>query len=151
MRKLLATAVCALALSAPAISVAQDQPGWSYAYTDGVATAIERDDHAHITATITCRPPDGVMVLSDFTLVRAARRATRADVRVGNLSVNIPARVDGRGRDQALMIDLPQRPPILAGVQPTDHISVTVNNQTRVMGDGSATKLREVAYACWGS
>ena len=91
------------------------------------------------------------MVLSEFTLANAGRRADHADVRIGNLSVNIPSRVEGRGRDQALKIDLPQRPPILAGVQPNDHITITVNRQTRELSAGSAVKMKEVAYGCWGS
>jgi hypothetical protein len=140
-----------MALMAPGAVLAQNTAGWTSDYTDGVVTATERDDHGRVTATITCRPPDGVMVLSDFTLANAGRRAQRADVKIGNLSVNIPSRVEGRGRDQALRIDLPQRPPILAAVQPNDHITITVNRQTRELSDGSAVKMKEVAYGCWGS
>ncbi|MFT3727187.1 MAG: hypothetical protein QM759_05125 [Terricaulis sp.] len=152
MMRATAALVCAMALMAPAVQ-AQDAnaPHWTSEYTAGVVTATERDDHGHVTATITCRPPDGVIVLTDFTLANAGRRAQRADVRIGNLSVNIPSRVEGRGRDQALRIDLPQRPPILAAVQPTDHITITVNRQTRELTDGSAVKMKEVAYGCWGS
>ena len=146
-----AALVCAMALMAPGSVHAQNTAGWTSDYTDGVVTATERDDHGRVTATITCRPPDGVMVLSDFTLANAGRRAQRADVKIGNLSVNIPSRVEGRGRDQALRIDLPQRPPILAAVQPNDHITITVNRQTRELSDGSAVKMKEVAYGCWGS
>ncbi|HVV34609.1 MAG TPA: hypothetical protein VHC73_15385 [Vitreimonas sp.] len=146
-----AALVCAMALMAPGAVLAQNTAGWTSDYTDGVVTATERDDHGRVTATITCRPPDGVMVLSDFTLANAGRRAQRADVKIGNLSVNIPSRVEGRGRDQALRIDLPQRPPILAAVQPNDHITITVNRQTRELSDGSAVKMKEVAYGCWGS
>ena len=146
-----AALACALTLMAPGAVRAQNTAGWTSDYTDGVVTATERDDHGRVTATITCRPPDGVMVLSDFTLANAGRRAQRADVKIGNLSLNIPSRVEGRGRDQALRIDLPQRPPILAGVQPNDHVTITVNRQTRELSDGSAVKMKEVAYGCWGS
>lgn len=146
-----AALVCALALIAPASVQAQGASNWTSSYTDGVVTATERDDHGRVTATIACRPPDGVMVLSDFTLANAGRRAQRADVKIGNLSVNIPSRVEGRGRDQALRIDLPQRPPILAAIQPSDRITITVNRQTRELSDGSAMKMKEVAYGCWGS
>ena len=34
---------------------------------------------------------------------------------------------------------------------PTDHITITVNNRSRVLSDGSAVKMKEVAYGCWGS
>lgn len=151
MRKALAACVCALALAAPGASVGQTQAGWSYAYVDGVATATERDDRGRVTATLTCRPPEGDIVLSDYTMVRQARRARTTAVRIGAMSVNVPSSVQGRGRSQALTINLPQRPPILAAVQPTDQLSVTVGSQTRTFRDGGPQRMREVAYACWGS
>lgn len=149
MRKLLAAGLGLLALSAPSVSHAQ--VGWTYAYANGVATATERDDRGRVTATITCAPPTGDIIISDFTLVRAARRATTSSVRIGAMSVNVPSRIEGRGRDRALLINLPQRPPILAAVQPTDQLSVTVNNETHTFRNGGPQKMREVAYACWGS
>jgi hypothetical protein len=151
MRKLLAVCVCALALAAPGASPAQQQAGWTYAYVEGVATATERDNRGRVTATLTCRPPEGDIVISDFTLTRVARRAETAAVRIGNMSINVPMEISGRGRNRAVTINLPQRPPILAAVQPTDNLSVTVNNETRTYHDGSATRMKEVAYACWGS
>lgn len=151
MRKLFAAGVCAMALAAPGASQAQDQAGWSYAYVDGVATATERDERGRVTATLTCRPPTGDIVLSDYTLARQARRATSSAVRIGAMSVTVPSRVEGRGRNRVLTINLPQRPPILAAVQPTDRLSVTVNNNTRTYREGGPQKMKEVAYACWGS
>lgn len=151
MRKLLAACVGAMALATPGASVAQSQAGWSYAYIDGVATATERDDRGRVLATLTCRPPTGDIVISDFSMARQARRATTSSVRIGAMSVNVPSRVEGRGNNRALTINLPQRPPILAAVQPTDQLSVTVNNQTRTFRDGGPQKMKEVAYACWGS
>jgi hypothetical protein len=67
------------------------------------------------------------------------------------MSVNVPMSVEGRGRDRSVVINLPQRPPILAAVQPTDRLSVTVNNETHTYMDGGPARMREVAYACWGS
>ena len=151
MRKRFAVALFALTALTPSLSAAQTAGTWSYAYTDGVATATETDDHGRVTATITCRPPDGVMVLSDYTLARDGRRARTAAVGIGNLTINVPSRVQRNGRQDALMIDLPQRPPILAAVQPTDHITIGVNRRSRVLSDGSAVKMKEVAYGCWGS
>lgn len=150
MRKLLAAGVCVLALAAPTSAPAQ-QGGWSYAYVDGVATATERDDRGRVTVTLTCRPPEGDIVISDFTLARQGRRATASAVRIGAMSVNVPSSVQGSGRNRALTISLPQRPPILAAVQPTDQLSVTVGNQTHTFRDGGPQKMKEVAYACWGS
>lgn len=150
MRLLLAAGACALVLAAPSAGLAE--PGtWTYEYTNGVATATERDDRGRTTATITCRGPTGDIVLSDFTLARAARRATQSEVRIGAIAVLVPSRLEGRGRNRALTISLPQRPPILAAGQPTDQLSVTVNSQSRTLSEGAPQKMREVAYACWGS
>lgn len=151
MRKLLAACVCAVALAAPAVAPAQEQPGWTYAYVEGVATATQRDDRGRVTATLTCRPPEGDIVITDYTLARSARRATTAAVRIGALSVNVPMSIEGRGRNGRVIINLPQRPPILAAVQPTDQLSVTVNNETHTYMNGGPARMREVAYACWGS
>lgn len=151
MRKLLAACVCALALGAPGLSPAQEREGWSYAYVDGVATATQRDDRGRVTATLTCRPPEGNIVIHDFTLAGAGRRADTSAVRIGAMTVNVPSRVEGRGRNRALVINLPQRPPILAAVQPTDRLSVTVNNETHTYMEGAPARMREVAFACWGS
>jgi hypothetical protein len=150
MRKLLAACVFAAALAVPAVAPAQ-QDGWTYAYVEGVATATQRDDDGDVTATLTCRPPTGDIVITDYTLGRAARRANSAAVRIGALSVNVPMTVEGRGRNARVLINLPQRPPILAAVQPTDRLSVTVNNETHTYMEGGPARMREVAYACWGS
>jgi hypothetical protein len=151
MRKLLVGVVCAVAMAAPSVSPAQQQAGWSYAYTDGVATATQRDDRGRVTATLTCRPPTGDIVITDYSLARSARNAETAAVRIGAMSVNVPMSLEGRGRNRAVVINLPQRPPILAAVQPTDRLSVTVNNQTVTYLEGGPARMREVAYGCWGS
>lgn len=149
MRKVLAACVCVLALAAPSVAPAQEE-GWTYAYTGGVATATVSEG-GRVAATITCRPPTGDIVITDYTLGRAGRRATTSSVRIGVMQVTVPSSVQGRGRERALVINLPQRPPILAAVQPTDRLSVTVNNQTHTFREGGPARMREVAYACWGS
>lgn len=151
MRKLLAACVCAVTLAVPAVAPAQEREGWSYAYVEGVATATQRDDNGRITATLTCRPPTGDIVISDYTLARRARGARTAAVRIGAMQVNVPMSVEGRGRNGRVVINLPQRPPILAAVQPTDRLSVTVGSDTHTYLEGGPTKMKEVAYACWGS
>ncbi|MGD9980758.1 MAG: hypothetical protein AB7H66_04580 [Hyphomonadaceae bacterium] len=151
MRKLLVGMVSALALAAPSISPAQEREGWSYAYVEGVATATQRDERGRVTATLTCRPPTGDIVVTDYTLARNARGAETAAVRIGSMSVNVPMSVEGRGRNRSVVINLPQRPPILAAVQPNDRLSVTVNNETHTYMDGGPQRMREVAFACWGS
>jgi hypothetical protein len=150
MQKVLAACACALALAAPGVTSAQ-QEGWTYAYADGVATATQRDGRGRVTATLTCRPPEGDIVITDYTLARRARGAETASVRIGQMAINVPMEVSGRGRNRAVTINLPQRPPILAGVQPNDNLSVTVNDQTHTYMTGGPARMREVAYACWGS
>ena len=90
MRKLLVGVVCAVAMAVPSVSPAQQQEGWSYAYTDGVAAATLRDSRGRVTATLTCRPPTGDIVVTDYTLARTARNANTAAVRIGAMSVNVP-------------------------------------------------------------
>ncbi|MEQ1818984.1 MAG: hypothetical protein ABL871_10265 [Terricaulis sp.] len=151
MRKLLVGVVCAMALAAPSVAPAQQQEGWSYAYLEGVATATLRDARGRTTATLTCSPPIGDIVLTDYTLARNARGASQASVRIGAMAVNVPMTLQGRGRNRTVVVNLPQRPPILAAVQPNDRLSITVNNQTVTYADGGPARMREVAYACWGS
>lgn len=149
MRKLLA-AVAVIGALASGSATAQNG-AWSYAYVDGIATATQRNDDGRVTATLTCAPPTGDIIITDYTLGRNARRATVAAVRIGAMSVNVPMSVEGRGRNARVVINLPQRPPILAAVQPTDRLSVTVNNNTHTYEEGGPARMREVAYACWGS
>jgi hypothetical protein len=50
-----------------------DEAGWTYAYAGGVATATQRDDRGRVTATLTCRPPSGDIIITDYTLARDRR------------------------------------------------------------------------------
>lgn len=148
MRKILAVGCALFMLAGPA---AAQSPGLTYAYEQGVATVTQRNEDGDITATLTCRPPDGDIIITDYSFGRAGRRATSAAVRVGNLSVTIPATAERVNRKHVVTIRLPQRPPMLAGVQQSDVIAVTVNNQTHTYRAGSAMQLKDLAYACWGS
>ncbi|MEZ6022278.1 MAG: hypothetical protein R3C16_02425 [Hyphomonadaceae bacterium] len=151
MRKLMAALVCAAAVAAPSVAPAQADGGWSYAYVEGVATATQTDGRGNVTATLTCRPPTGDIIITDYTLARYGRRASTSAVRIGAMTVTVPSSVEGRGRNRALVIHLPQRPPILAAVQPTDRLSVTVSDRTHTYLEGGPDKMKQVAYACWGS
>ena len=154
MRNLVAACGGILALAACGTSQAREPAGWSYAYANGVATATERDERderGRVTATLACRPPSGDIVLSDFALARHGRRAATSAVRIGEMSVNVPSRVEGNGRNRALVINLPQRPPILAGIDEDDQLSVTVGDQSRTYFDGGPKQLHDIAFACWGS
>lgn len=151
MRIEMAAGLCALAAWALAdVSAAQTStPGWSYGYAEGAAIATHTDADGDLVATITCRPPDGVMVLADYSFGRGERRAATATVRIGQMSINVPASSEGRGGRAHLSINLPQRPPVLAAVQREDALSVTVNEVTHSYGAGSGKQMEDVAYACW--
>lgn len=153
MRKILAlAAACALTgIAAPAPSSAQTADGWTYAYADGVAAATRRDGRGDVVATISCRPPDGVMVLS-AEFGRDAHNTRVAQVRIGQgLAINVPASTEGRGSHARVVINLPQRPPVLAAVQRDDELTVTVGDVTKGLGIGSGRQMEEVAYACWST
>ena len=151
MRKMFVAACLTLGLIGAASlqgAARADEPGWTYAYAGGIATATQRDDRGRVTATLTCRPPTGDLIITDYTLVRD-RRANRAAVGIGNLTINVPPSVDRAEGGRALIVRLPQRPPILAGVQPSDRLTVAVGGRTHTYLAGSATRMSEVAYACW--
>ncbi len=150
--RLTAAALCALAVALmPSVAPAQAVDGWSYAYSDGVAAATQADNHNHTTVSLSCQPPTGDIIIADYSF-RNTRRVTTAAVKIGNgIQVNIPATIEGRGRDQHVAVHLPQRPPILAGVQPHDQLTVTINNETHSYTGDSGVQLRNIAYACWGS
>ncbi|HVY86252.1 MAG TPA: hypothetical protein VG943_14045 [Caulobacterales bacterium] len=150
MRTVLAAACGLVMLAAPGVSAA-DAPGWHYAYENGVAMATARDEHGKVTATMSCQPPTGDIIVQDYTLGRFGRDARTASIGIGNMTVNIPATVERVGRDRVLSIRLPQRPPILAGVQPTDHVTVSVNGHTATYSNGSGMQMKDIAFACWGS
>ena len=138
---------CVLALAGP--SAAQTAPGWTYGYADGAATATRTED-GRVTATISCRPPDGQLVVTDHTFARAARGVRTVQIRIGQgLAISVPATSEGRGRNARVIVNLPQRPPILAGVQPQDELAITVSNVTHTYGRGSGVQMEQVAYACW--
>jgi len=146
---IIACAGALMALGAAGAATAQDT-NWTYAYLEGVATATHRDAEGAVVATLTCRPPSGEIIITDATWGREVRNAAAASVRIGVMEVTVPAKVErGRRGRQTVSVSLPQRPPILAAVQPDDLLSVTVNGRTHTYGRGGPAKLEEVAYACW--
>jgi hypothetical protein len=152
MRLMRAAFACVFVMIAAPSAAQAQTPGWSYAYTNGVVTATQRDEEGETTATLTCAPPTGDIIITDYTFGRAGRRAASATVSIGPFSVTVPAaEVQLNRRTKVVTVHLPQRPPILAAVQPTDRLTVVVNNVTHTYLAGSATQLKDVAYGCWGS
>ena len=151
MRMKFAALLCVLGIAAPGMGLAQSSaPGWSYGYAEGAATATRVNSDGDVEATISCRPPDGALVVTDHNFRGAARNVQTAALRIGQgLTINVPASSEGRGRRARVVISLPQKPPILAGVGRDDELSVTVNNVTHTYGTGSGKQMEEVAYACW--
>ncbi len=145
MRIILAAA-CLLALAGTA---AAQSNNWTYRYdaAAGLAVAQSRDG-GDLSATFTCRPPDGQLVITDYTLGR--RRVSEAQVRVGDITITVPARQERADGKRVLVISLPQAPPILAGaLQPTAAMSITAGGRSHTLQEGAGTRLREVAYNCW--
>lgn len=145
MRTLFAAA-CLIALALPA---AAQSASWTFRYdaAAGQAIAQSRED-GDLAAMFTCRPPNGDLTITDFTLGR--RRVSEAQVRVGDIAITVPARTDRVDGGRALIIALPQAPPILAGaLQPNAAMTVTAGGRTHTLPEGAGTKLREVAYNCW--
>ena len=151
MRLTIAAVLGALTFLAPQAAQGQASNGWNYEYAGGVAKAQQADAHGRPSVSLSCQPPTGDIIIADYGFGRQ-RRVTTAAVKVGNgITVNIPATLEGRGRDQFVSVRLPQRPPVLAGVQPHDQLTVTVNNVTHAYSGDSGEQLRNIAYACWGS
>lgn len=144
MRHALAAAIL-LSLALPATAQSSN---WTFQYLNGVSTAATTDDRGRPSATFTCRPPTGDLIITEYTLGR--RRADRAEVRVGTMSITVPARIERQGRDRMLVIPLPQAPPILAAaLDPQAAVTITADGRNRTLPEGAGAKLREVAYACW--
>jgi len=144
--RIILAAACLLAFAGTA---AAQSNNWTYRYdaSAGLATAQSRDG-GNLSATFTCRPPDGQLVITDYTLGR--RRVNQAQVRVGDMTITVPARQDRVGRDRVLVISLPQAPPILASaLSPSAAMSITAGGRSHTLQEGAGTRLRDVAYNCW--
>ncbi|MGE3142135.1 MAG: hypothetical protein AB7L65_02335 [Hyphomonadaceae bacterium] len=129
---------------------ADDETGaWMYAYDTaaGMAVARQQDRRGDVAAMFSCRPPNGDLTIADFELGR--QRTQTATVRIGDLSITVPARNDRVNGDRALVIPLPQSPPVLAGVREGAVMTISVGNRSHTLAQGAGQKLREVAYACW--
>lgn len=145
MRIFLAAA-CLIALAATASA---QSGAWTYRYDAAVGHALAQSrDGGDLVASFHCRPPNGDLVITDYTLGR--RRVDQAQVRVGDISITVPARTDRVDGERALIISLPQAPPILAGaLHPTAAMTVTAGGRSHTLAQGAGQKLREVAYNCW--
>lgn len=144
MRFVIAASLClALAACASAPMGAPDAGGWSIGYDPAsrLATASQRDPSGRVTATFTCRGPDGDLMITDYGL----SGASEATVTVGALSIRVPARSGGGG----LSIALPQRPPILSAAGNNAQMAIAAGGRSHVLAAGASLKLREVADACW--
>lgn len=145
MRSLFALACLGLAAAVPA---AAQSAAWSFVYDggSGLATATMRDD-GDVAVTFTCQAPAGEIMVSDFTLGRG--RASTATIRIGEFSMNVPSRVERVGRKRALVIPLPQSPPVLAAVGPDRAMTISAGGRSHTLAPGAGERLREVAYNCW--
>jgi hypothetical protein len=137
---------CAMSLA----PLAGADPAWTFNYDGrtGVASATSTQD-GELATTFTCRAPDGAILITDYTLGRRGKE-TQAQVQVEDFSLTLPAEF-GRGEngERALLISLPQAPPVLSAVHDRAPMSVSANGRTHTLPEGAAPKLQQVAYNCW--
>jgi len=74
----------------------------------------------------------------------------QAQVQVDDFAITVPA-LFGRGEngERALLIALPQAPPVLAAVSERAPMSVSADGRSHALPEGAAPKLQQVAYNCW--
>ena len=143
-------ALTVLAGVAAAPALADSAPAtWTFSYDSsaGLATAVQTEAHGDVSTTFTCRPPNGDLTINDFELGR--RRADTATVRIGEMTINVAARSDRVNGQRALIIPMPQSPPVLAAVTADAPMIVSVGGYSHTLARGAGQKLRDVAYACW--
>jgi hypothetical protein len=139
---------CAALVAAP--QAAAQSAAWSLRDdpSTGVAMASHSED-GDLATTISCRAPDGAMVITDYTLGRRGREV-EAQVQVDDFAITVPGRFDrGENGERALLISLPQAPPVLAAVREGATMTVSANGRTRTLPRGAPQKMAEVAYNCW--
>lgn len=154
MRHLIAAAaLLALSACASAPPPAASAGGWTYAYdaAHGQAIATQTEPNGSVSATFSCQPPTGDLVVADYSLARGAGDA-QATIRVDTFSITVPARYGSGATGQpALLVPLPQRPPVLAAARAGVPMTIAVGGRSHELAEGAAQKLQEVAYACWTS
>jgi hypothetical protein len=127
--------------------------GWRFDYdaASGVASAVQTQAGGGDTVAITCRAPDGDMVIADYTLARA--NAAQVDFAIRQESIRVPA-ARGTGPDgrPALTVRLPRRPPNLGAYPAMDGtVRLTAGSATHTFASGAGEKIWQVAQACWPS
>jgi len=146
--KTLTRTLAAAAFAALTLAAGPAAANWTFGYdtTAGLVTATNMDGN-NVAVSFTCRPPTGEILITDYTLGRV--RGTEAAVRVGDLTINVPARAERVNRRRAVVIPLPQSPPVLAAVREGVPMSVGIGGRTHELAPGAGVKLREVAQSCW--
>ncbi len=148
MTKIFTRTLAAAAFAAITLAAGPAAANWTFGYdtTAGLVTATNMDGD-DVAVSFTCRPPSGEILITDYTFGRV--RGNQAAVRVGDLTINVPARGERVNRRRALVIPLPQSPPVLAAVREGVPMSVAIGGRTHELAAGAGVKLREVAQSCW--
>jgi len=150
MRTLLAAAVVSAALAGCATAPpAPSAGGWSFDYdaAESLAIATQREPGGTVTATFTCRAPNGDLTITDFTLPGASR----ATVTVGGFEMQAPARSETVAGRAALVVPLPQSPPALAAVREGVAMTIGAGGRRHALAAGAARHFQLVAQSCWPS
>lgn len=149
MRKLIAAAAATVLAALPMGASAQANGSWTFSYDVATATAMAtlRDSDGDLAATVSCRAPNGELVFTDYDL---GGRGTRdATIRSGSYSMQWRGRFDRVNGERALIISMPQSPPVLAAIRPNTPISVQVGGDTHSWGSNGSERIWQVAYMCW--
>ncbi|MBI1250985.1 MAG: hypothetical protein GC189_05915 [Alphaproteobacteria bacterium] len=158
IRSAIAVAVLLLAASCasappPAASSGSSAGAWRFNYDSatGVASALQSEPGGPDSVAVTCRAPDGDMIVADYRL--ASANVSTVDFTVRQETIRVPA-ARGQGPDgrPALTVRLPRRPPNLGAYPSADGtVSLNAGGVTHTYARGSVEKFWQVAQACWPS
>jgi hypothetical protein len=142
---ILAAALCALSACSSTPTSTRSTGSWTFAYDAATGTASATQNDA--SASVSCRGPNGDMMLVDNSLGR--RGVSEAQFRIGEQTINVPAQSDG----SRLTVRLPRRPPNLGAYAhlSNDTVSLSAGGRSHVYAPDAVQKIAQVANACWPS
>lgn len=150
MRKLFVTTAAALVLIAAAGSATAEtsQGAWTNGYdaTRGFATATQSEPDGDVTAAFACRPPDGELIIYDYTL----RGGGTMTFRVGDYTMSAEAKRERGPHGRAVVARLAQSPPVLAAAaRPDATLTLEAGGRSHTLARGAGMEMLQVANSCW--
>lgn len=137
--------------SAPPPSAVTSTGTWAFAFEAGagLASATLSGADGKPDLRVTCEPPRGDLMITDWTFTRARHGDTQATVSVGNATRTVAARVggDGAGR-QALTFALSPSDPLLQTPSADAPVRTVASGYTHHWAAGGSSRLNDVITAC---